>query len=157
MLAFPLTEAVKGCCSVGNLLAVRGLTLTLTPPPPPPPPPLDPPPPHEESRIVDASISTATAPGALRFEDLRAKPPITIPTADAHKKKGAHGRRFSALGRTAVLPNPLVLIVSVTFCVPLAPAVTAGVEHVAPAGNPEQVKFTAIGKVVAPTGVTTRL
>jgi hypothetical protein len=90
-------------------------------------------------------------------DDFHASPPIAIPTADTQRKNGAQGRRFSALGRIAAFPKPLVLMVSVTFCVPLAPTVTGGAEHVAPAGSPEQVKFTASGNVVAPTGVITRL
>jgi hypothetical protein len=43
---------------------------------------------------------------------------------------------------------------SIKICVPLAPAATEGFEHVAPAGNPEHVMLTELGKMLAPTGVT---
>ena len=153
----PLTLAENGCCSVGNLLAVCGLTFTETVAGPPPPPPVLPPPPHEVSTSVDANNTAIAAPTALREEDLRASPPIIIPITDAHRNIGVHGFRFCALGRIAALPRPAVLIVSVTFCVPLAPVAIADEEQVAPTGSPLQEKLTAFGNVVAPTGVTTRL
>jgi hypothetical protein len=152
----PLTAAENGCCSVGNLLAVCGLTLTVTAGGPPPPPVL-PPPPHDVSTSVDANITAIAVPTALREEDFLANPPTIIPITDAHRNSGVHGFRFCALGRIAALPSPAVLIVSVTVCVPLAPVAIAGAEQVAPAGSPLHEKFTPVGNVVAPTGVTTRL
>jgi hypothetical protein len=93
----------------------------------------------------------------LREEDFRANPPTIIPITDAHSNIGIHGFRFCALGRIAALPSPLVLIVSVTVCAPLAPVAIAGAEQVAPAGSPLHEKFTATGKVDEPTGVTDKL
>jgi hypothetical protein len=153
----PLTAAENGCCSVGNLLAVCGLTLTVTAGGPPPPPPVLAPPPHDVSTSVDANNTAIAVPTALREEDFRASPPTIIPSTEAHRNIGVHGFRFCALGRIATLPRPAVLIVSVTFCTPLAPLATGDEEQVAPKGSPLQEKFTAFGKVVAPTGVMTRL
>jgi hypothetical protein len=114
-------------------------------------------PPHDVSASVDANNTAIAVPTALREEDFRANPPTIIPIADAHKTIGVHGFRFCALGRIAELPRPAVLIVSVTFCVPLAPVAIGDEEQVAPTGSPLQEKFTAFGNVVAPTGVTNKL
>jgi hypothetical protein len=158
VFVLPLTAAVNGCCSPGNLLAVFGLTLTEIPPPPPPPPPPPFVPPQEVSSIADAITSATIAVVARpRNAGLHTNPPIIKPTAGIDKKKGSHGRRSSALGRIVAGPGPSVLIVNVTVCAPLAPAVIAGAEQAAPAGRPEHEKFTAPGNDVAPTGVTTRL
>jgi hypothetical protein len=157
VFAVPLTAAENCCCCVGNALKVRGLTLTVTAGGPPPPPPEFPLPPQDVSTKVDATSMTNTVPAALRDEDFFARPPNIIPIADAQRNTGVHGFRFCALGRIATLPNPLVLIVSVTDWGPLAPDVIAGAEQVAPGGNPLQEKFTATGNEFAPTGVTSRL
>ena len=153
----PLTAAENGCCSVGNLLAVCGLTLTVTAGGPPPPPPVLPLPPHDVSTSVAANNTAIVVPALLREEDLRASPPIIIPITDAHRNIGVHGFRFCAICRIDALPRPAVLIVSVTVCTPLAPDAIVGAEQVAPTGSPLHEKFTATGKVVAPTGVTNRL
>jgi hypothetical protein len=115
-------------------------------------------PPQDESTKVDATISATIMPVTfLRADGFRITPPTTMPTADIHTKNGAQGRWSSALGRITALPSPLVLMVSVTFCVPLAPGLIAGTEQFAPAGNPLQEIFTASGNVAAPTGVSSRL
>src|SRR5579864_1802918 len=107
VLLVPLTEAVNCCCSVGNLLALCGLTLTTTAPPPPPPPPLFPPPPHEVAIIADANTSAlaSTALVFLFLDGLRVNPPITMLAAGNHSQKGDPNPRFCALGRISVVPT----------------------------------------------------
>jgi hypothetical protein len=160
VLLVPLTVAVNCCCSVGNLLAVRGLTLTVIPPPPPPPPPplLFPDPPHEERTMLETISSASATPVAFfRADGFRASPPIIIPIAESHIRKGAPLRPLLALGRIRVPFGPRVLIESETLCVPLAPAAIEGFEQFAPSGSPLHEKLTATGNVDAPTGVTVRL
>ena len=155
VLELPATVAVNCCCCVGNSVLVAGLTLMVTPPPPLLPPP--PVPPHDPSISAVANTTIIDNMVQDRLLLCRDKLPNTRPATEIQATNGA-GPWFFAVGRCRVpVFGPRVLIASVMFCTPLAPAAICGDEHAAPAGSPEQAKVTRLGNVVPAGGVTVRL
>ena len=123
VLVDPLTLALNCFCWFSKTLADVGLMLTETVPPPPPPPPPPAIPPPQDGKVRRERIRVVRmSKDALPFDaGLRANPPITIPIAATHAKRGGAFIVRLAIARMIVLLGPAVLMVSVTTCAPLAP------------------------------------